>query len=304
MNINQLKYLVESVKTGSINKAAENLYMTQSSLSTAISTLEKELQLEILQRSPKGITLTPSGEIIYEDCLTILAIIHRWEKLSFLETHKKIDVTISCIPTYYNSFLNQFILDFVLQHPTINIILNEITRINSLNALTSNSIMITCFYPNEKNYFEEMITQKKLQMDILFQDTYCVYVGRSHEYANDTQIDENALLNFPAIIFSDTNLINEPQYKYLKQYQNIKLDKMRNILQMVAQNKGFTLMPRSLQNYYPDIHPLELVPNLKNDTNLIMNCALIYPLKHNLIPVEAYVIESIKNFTKDFHFLS
>ena len=43
MNLNQLKYVIEIARTRSINKAASNLFVSQSVLSTAIISLEKEI---------------------------------------------------------------------------------------------------------------------------------------------------------------------------------------------------------------------------------------------------------------------
>ena len=43
MTLNQLQYVVEVAKTGSINSAAGNLFVSQSVLSTAISNLENEV---------------------------------------------------------------------------------------------------------------------------------------------------------------------------------------------------------------------------------------------------------------------
>ena len=61
MTLNQLKYVVEVAKTGSINKAASNLFISQSVLSTAISGLEKEIGHAIFMRSNRGVSLTPFG---------------------------------------------------------------------------------------------------------------------------------------------------------------------------------------------------------------------------------------------------
>lgn len=62
MNILHLKYAVEIAKTGSINKAAENLLMGQPNLSRAIKELESLLGISIFDRSPKGMIVTPDGE--------------------------------------------------------------------------------------------------------------------------------------------------------------------------------------------------------------------------------------------------
>lgn len=61
MTLKQLQYFIEIVNSGSINKAAEKLYIAQSSLSKAISDLEKEIGEELLIRTAQGVSVTLSG---------------------------------------------------------------------------------------------------------------------------------------------------------------------------------------------------------------------------------------------------
>lgn len=61
MTFNQLKYVVAVAKTGSINKAAANLFISQSVVSQAIAGLEKEIGHDIFVRSNRGVALTPFG---------------------------------------------------------------------------------------------------------------------------------------------------------------------------------------------------------------------------------------------------
>ena len=61
MTLNQLNYVIEVNKCGTINKAAANLFTSQSVLSTSIRNLEAELGRDIFIRSPKGVTPTPFG---------------------------------------------------------------------------------------------------------------------------------------------------------------------------------------------------------------------------------------------------
>lgn len=62
MRIEQLRYVIEAVRTGSFTKAAENLFVKQPGLRAAISALEDELGFKIFIRSTKGVVLTSSGE--------------------------------------------------------------------------------------------------------------------------------------------------------------------------------------------------------------------------------------------------
>ena len=61
MNLLHMKYAVEVAETGSINKAAEKLYVGQPNLSRAIKELENSLGISIFERSAKGMILTPDG---------------------------------------------------------------------------------------------------------------------------------------------------------------------------------------------------------------------------------------------------
>lgn len=62
INVLHLKYALEVAKAGSINKAAEALYMNQPNLSRAIKELEASLGITIFGRSAKGMYVTPEGE--------------------------------------------------------------------------------------------------------------------------------------------------------------------------------------------------------------------------------------------------
>lgn len=61
MTLQQLHYAITISETGSLNKAAELLYVSQPSLSSAIQELEKELDITIFHRSSRGVTLTNDG---------------------------------------------------------------------------------------------------------------------------------------------------------------------------------------------------------------------------------------------------
>ena len=61
MNLLHMKYAVEIAEAGSINKAAEALFVTQPNLSKAISNLEAELNVEIFLRTNTGMVPTPQG---------------------------------------------------------------------------------------------------------------------------------------------------------------------------------------------------------------------------------------------------
>lgn len=64
MTFQQLYYLLEVEKTASFSKAAEKLFVTQSTISNAIASIEKEVGGPIFIRGKKALVLTPAGEDI------------------------------------------------------------------------------------------------------------------------------------------------------------------------------------------------------------------------------------------------
>ena len=63
MTLQQLKYTVTVAETGTITEAADRLYISQPSLTNAIHELEKEMHIQIFNRTNKGIHLSNEGEI-------------------------------------------------------------------------------------------------------------------------------------------------------------------------------------------------------------------------------------------------
>ena len=61
-----MRYAVEIAQCGSINQAAQNLYVTQSSLSKAMKELENVLGYAVFQRTPAGTAVTEEGQSFLE----------------------------------------------------------------------------------------------------------------------------------------------------------------------------------------------------------------------------------------------
>lgn len=64
MHLEQLKYIVEVAKTRSISIAAQNLHVSQSTISKAITNLEQELSIHLFTRSRLGAQPTTEGKNI------------------------------------------------------------------------------------------------------------------------------------------------------------------------------------------------------------------------------------------------
>ena len=81
MNFLHLKYIAEVERTGSITKAANNLFMGQPNLSKAIKELETETGITIFKRTARGVEPTKKGQVFLEQAKQILSSVEELERL-------------------------------------------------------------------------------------------------------------------------------------------------------------------------------------------------------------------------------
>ena len=72
MNIESLKYFYNIARTGNISSVARDMHISQSALSQQINRLEVDLSKTLMVRSNKGVSLTPTGEIVYKFAESVL----------------------------------------------------------------------------------------------------------------------------------------------------------------------------------------------------------------------------------------
>jgi len=73
VELRQLRYFQAVAEEGSFSRAAERLHVSQPPLSVQVKALEDELGLRLLDRSNRGVTLTPAGEVFYEETRAALS---------------------------------------------------------------------------------------------------------------------------------------------------------------------------------------------------------------------------------------
>jgi DNA-binding transcriptional LysR family regulator len=104
MNLKQLEAFVEITDTGSFSKAAKKLAVTQPTISSHISMLEKELKVKLFVRSTKEIKLSKDGEVLYQYAKNMVEIEKKIFEI-FLpkedEENKCINIVASTIPAQY-----------------------------------------------------------------------------------------------------------------------------------------------------------------------------------------------------------
>jgi DNA-binding transcriptional LysR family regulator len=120
MHAAALRYLEEVARAGSIRQAAERLNVAASAVNRQILKLEDEFGVQLFERLPRGLRLTPAGDLVVRHVRTTL---HDFERLrgeiSELKGVKSGLVRIACLDSLLAHVLPDAITTFNRRHPAV-----------------------------------------------------------------------------------------------------------------------------------------------------------------------------------------
>jgi DNA-binding transcriptional LysR family regulator len=141
MDFKQLESFITIAKLNSFSKAADKLFLTQPTISNHIQSLEKELDTVLFNRTNKKITLTESGDILYEYAISIL---NKRDSAFFSLNQFKgriegvLEISSSTIPEQY--YLTEMLTQFHLAYPDVSYRLKKFDTKQVLDKINTGEI--------------------------------------------------------------------------------------------------------------------------------------------------------------------
>ena len=306
MNIQYLKYVVEVDKTGSINKAAKNLYMGQPNLSAAIKELEKELGISIFYRSKKGVFATKEGEKFLFHAKKIISQVNELKSLykpntSNLPIHFSI---AACRATYITIAISNFINNLKNKKGmTVNF--NETNSLNVINEVANGNAEIGIIrYQNiHENYFASLLKSKNLIFEPLWESKLFLTFSENHSLISEKEIKSEMLKKYIEIVQGDMKVPVDKSSKLSNSYQpspqSISVyDRGSHVNLLVNVKETFMWVPILPENI---LKRNKLVQRECADLKIITKDILIYSLeREQSIYIKNFISslkESIKNIS-------
>ena len=116
INLKQLEAFVATAEFSSFTKAAEVMYLTQSTVSSHISALENTLGVRLIQRSARQrVTLTKEGEKVYREAKDILDRCQALQDLGSHDHENQLIIGASTVPG--QCLMPEIMADFLELHP-------------------------------------------------------------------------------------------------------------------------------------------------------------------------------------------
>lgn len=208
MNLQHLKYIVEVEHTGSITKAAENLFMGQPNLSKDIKEMENEIGFKIFKRSAKGVVPTDKGLEFLQYAKSILVQINKIESLYKDKQKNAVNFSILTPRATYISYAVTEFLKNVANEPDLNINIKETNSIEVINSITVGeyNLGIIRFENNYDQFYMSLVNEKNLKSEVLWEFDYKIILSAENKFSEKETISQTELDELIEIIHGDTSV--------------------------------------------------------------------------------------------------
>lgn len=246
MTLNQISYIIKISELGSMNKAAEKLFISQPTLTNAVKELENELGIHIFKRNGKGTVPTPEGE----DFLVYARQLYQQFELlkeKYID-HTKIKRKFKVSSQHYSFAVKAFVetvkqydmekYEFAFREEKTREVIDDVSNFRSeIGVLYINRF-------NEK-VIKKLLRDRNLELKNLIECKAFVYIWKNHPLARKDSISFSDLNDYPCLSFeqgeTDSFYLSEEILSTNEYPKIIKATDRSTMLNLMVGLNGYTL---------------------------------------------------------------
>lgn len=255
MNTKQFQYVLTLAHEGSFSRAADTLNITQPSLSQYIKKIEREIGLELFDRTNGDIRLTDAGRVYIEAGKKILDIEHQMENsFTDLASYKTGSLIIGAAPYRAASMMPVIASSFRKLHPGMHLIVREGTTAELVEGMEHGEydLALTLLPIDDRLFSWEKVVEEELILAV--PASYPAFPTTEVTDRKHPAVDVAVLNGASMVMLTDTQFMQ-------KQLENIVLDHKLTIhpaaivksleaqIEFVKAGVGMALMPSGIERF-------------------------------------------------------
>ena len=202
MTLQQIYYVLTISEHSSMNKAAEALYISQPTLTSAVRELESELGITVFRRSGKGTELTTEGE---EFLIYARQLYQQYELINEKYTDPSNVKRRFGVSSQHYSFTVKAFVETVKQFDMqkYEFAMREVQTLEVIRDVSSLKSEIGILYINDFNQrvMNKILRDNELEFHKLIDCKAYVYIWKNHPLAKNESISFDELSDYPCLSF-------------------------------------------------------------------------------------------------------
>ncbi len=303
MTLQQLKYVIGIAETGSFNKAAEKLFVSQPSLTSTIHDLEDELGITIFNRTGRGVTLTNDGT---EFLAHARQLYFNYQNLmeQYSDNGKGLRKKFGVSAQHYSFAVKSFVemvkkfntneYEFAIRETKTNEVIDDVANLKS-------EIGILYLSDFNRKIIQNLLKTKDLEFHKLIDCKAFVYIWKGHPLAKNKSISFSELEDFPCLSFEQgegsspffaEEILSTDEY-----HRTIKANDRATMLNLMIGLNGYTLCSGIICEELNGSDYIAVPFREESDhINRVMEIGYITKTNFNLSTIGSIYIEEIKKY--------
>jgi len=241
MNLRALQYFVKLADLRHFSKAADACFVSQPTLSTQIKKLEEELGVQLVERMPKTIMLTPVGEEIADRARLVLNDIEQIRAVARRSSNPAEGVLrLGLFPTLAPYFLPHVVPSVRKRYPQLRLQLAEEKTEDILRMLRQGQL--------DAGVLALPVGSEGMEMEILFEEPFVLALPAGHPLVGRNNVSMRDLRGAELLLLEEGHCLRDHALEVCAladahERVDFHATSMETLRQMVAAEVGITLMP-------------------------------------------------------------
>lgn len=305
MPFKQFQYLKEVMVCRSINRAAQNLYISPQALRSAIGSMEDRLGFKVFERSKQGVTLTPEGEQIEADIDEIIRISERWGAIRSARSQVDGVVRLVASTSVCNAVIPSIMVACREKYPRLLLLQYE-SRDDSLLSLLTRKRMIGVMgavpVTEVQTRYTQFAKDNGYLLEILREDQFYVYLNVGHPLAAKGELELADLSALTPALFPNENkrMTYRRVFDYFSHETPFLLMHQESIFELVAENVSVAcVFPAIAGERDRYVLSGRICPMRVRDFPMPALSCMLHPMPRELTSGEKAVMDLIREKLKD-----
>ncbi len=240
-SLRQIRYFVATANAGQVSRAAKDINVSQSALTTAIKTLEELIGAALFERHSSGVSLTYEGNLFLDHARHIIESVEEAIRIPRrIREDVKGSLNIAVSYTIAGYFLPPFLSRFNRAFPNINVNLSEADRTSIEEGLITSGFDLAVMLTSN------IVNHEELSHDILWKSRRRLWVDAHHKFLKQPSVTMQDISQEPYIMLTVDEASNTAQrywnrtpYKPKTIFRTASVEAVRS---MVANGMGISIL--------------------------------------------------------------
>ncbi|WP_077212417.1 LysR family transcriptional regulator [Bacillus dakarensis] len=282
MLLRRFEYVHQVVKYGTIREAAQQLYVSEPTISQQIQKFEESIGLKVFKRQGRKIQLTDEGRLILPIMQQALLSVKEFDRqVAEIKDPNRGSIRFGLGPIATSTILPDIMADFNRQYPNVSLNVTEAGSVELLDLFDRDQLDISIISLTDTLY-QKYQQLENIKCKRFFRSNFSVAMSETHPLAKFTKLNMKDLYDESLILYRSSMIKQALLTELGSEIENnivCYTDSIEATRNLVVKNIGISILPKYFVNSWSSDQSRGLTFIALDEGQLTLNWSYLYKEK-------------------------